>query len=319
MTPWVYVLAPVHNRRATTEKFIRCLLAQTYVNWHLLLIDDGSKDGTEAMARSLVRDTSLTVLRGNGNWWWAGSLHRGFKWLKWNARPNDIVLTMNDDTEFDPTFLANGLRALKPKSLMLAQLYNMNGEFVEAGVRWDWSTLLGEGVGDGSQVNCFATRGLFMRVGDFLELGGFHPVLLPHYLSDYEFSMRARRQGLAMMSSRNVFLRYDDSEHLTGIRSTEGHATLKSLRLNLSIRSTSNPIYWTSFVLLASPARYIPANVFRVWWRYLGPVRDDVREFFAPVQRALAPFKQFFGRVKRKVKREWAARGGQPAIKGHDD
>jgi len=79
MTPWVYVLAPVHNRRATTEKFIRCLLAQTHVNWHLVLIDDGSKDGTEAMARALVRDTSLTVLRGTGNWWWAGSLQQGYR------------------------------------------------------------------------------------------------------------------------------------------------------------------------------------------------------------------------------------------------
>jgi GT2 family glycosyltransferase len=311
MTPRVYVLAPVHNRRATTEKFIRSLLAQTHVDWHLVLIDDGSKDGTEAMARALVPESSLTVLRGTGNWWWAGSLQQGYRWLKSNGRPQDIVLTMNDDTEFDPGFLASAVRALKPHSLLLARLHNMKGECVEVGVCWDWKALLARGVMEGSEVNCFATRGLFMRVGDFLDLGGFHPVLLPHYLSDYEFSLRAHRRGYSLITSRDVSLRYDDNEALTGIRSTQGHTTLKRLRLNLSIRSTANPVYWTSFVLLASPLRYMPANVLRVWYRYLEPVRSDIYAFFAPLRRALAPVRMFLGRVKRKVKREWSARSGQ--------
>jgi len=218
---------------------------------------------------------------------------------------------MNDDTEFDPGFLTSAVRALKPHSLLLAQLYNMKDEFVEVGVRWDWKALLAHGVTEGTEVNCFATRGLFMRVRDFLDLGGFHPVLLPHYLSDYELSLRAHRRGYSLITSRDVYLRYDDNEALTGIRSTEGHSTLKSLRLNLSIRSTANPIYWTSFVLLASPLRYMPANVFRVWYRYLEPVRSDMNAFLAPVRRALAPVKVFFGRVKRKVKRELSARGGE--------
>ena len=311
MTPWIYVLAPVHNRCATTEKFVRCLLAQTYANWHLVLVDDGSKDGTEAMARSLVPKGSLTVLKGKGNWWWAGSLQQGYRWLKRNARPQDFVLTMNDDTEFGPEFLGRAVKAIKPGAVMLAQLYNMKDEFVELGVRWDWSQLLAYSVTAGNDFNCFATRGLFLRVRDFVDLGGFHPVVLPHYLSDYELTVRAHRRGYRLMTSPEFRLRYDDSEALTGIRSTAGHSTLRSLRLNLSIRSTANPIYWTSFVFLASPKRYLAANIYRVWWRYLGPVRADVWNFFEPVRRFIAPIKFFYSRVKGKIKREWAARVGQ--------
>ncbi|HUK05974.1 MAG TPA: glycosyltransferase, partial [Burkholderiales bacterium] len=48
----LYVLAPVHNRRALTERFIGCLKAQTDRDYRLVLIDDGSTDGTAQMARA---------------------------------------------------------------------------------------------------------------------------------------------------------------------------------------------------------------------------------------------------------------------------
>ena len=310
--PKIHVLAPVHNRRAVTEKFIRNLLAQSFFNWHLLLIDDGSTDGTADMARALVPDASLTVLRGAGKWWWAGSLHQGYLWLKRHKiDPRDLVLTMNDDTEFDPDFLSNAVKALRPRSLMLAQCYNINGTLDEVGVQWNWRTLLSSGVVDPALVNCFATRGLFLHAGDFVELGGFYPRLLPHYLSDYEFTMRAHRKGFALMSAPDVCLRFDDSPALTGIRSTMGLSIFQGLRRNLSIRSTANPVYWTSFVILGSPLRYLPVNIFRVWWRFFGPVKDEISRFFAPVKLAFAPVRRFLGRVKKKIKREWTAWRGQ--------
>ena len=83
--PPILIILPVHNRRATTALFIRCLRAQTYTNWHLLLIDDGPTDGTADMVRSEI--SKLTVLCGIGSWWWAGALHQGYRWL--GARPGD--------------------------------------------------------------------------------------------------------------------------------------------------------------------------------------------------------------------------------------
>ena len=70
--PELYILLPVHNRRETTRRFLECLRAQTFQDYHLLLIDDGSTDGTAEMAREFI--STLTVLGGSGDWWWAGSL-----------------------------------------------------------------------------------------------------------------------------------------------------------------------------------------------------------------------------------------------------
>lgn len=46
------------------------------------------------------------------------------------------------------------------------------------------------------EINCLSTRGLFLRVKDFKKIGGFYPKLLPHYLSDYEFTIRAYKKSL---------------------------------------------------------------------------------------------------------------------------
>ena len=85
MKPYIYILLPVHNRRELTRDFIDCLKAQTYQNFHLVLIDDGSTDGTDQMVRERIEN--LTVIRGNGDWWWAGSLQQGFNYLKKKAVP----------------------------------------------------------------------------------------------------------------------------------------------------------------------------------------------------------------------------------------
>jgi len=104
MTPTIYILLPVHNRRAITEKFIDCLVAQSYSNYHLILIDDGSTDDTGGMVRAKI--TNLTILKGKGDWWWAGSLQQGMNWLKQNGvEDRDVVVFMNDDVIFERDFL----------------------------------------------------------------------------------------------------------------------------------------------------------------------------------------------------------------------
>jgi GT2 family glycosyltransferase len=298
----IHIFLPVHNRRAVTQRFLECLRRQTYSAWHLVLIDDGSTDGTGEMARALVPD--LTLLRGAGDWWWAGSLQQGYQWVQRACLPaDDLVLMINDDTDIPPDFLANAVAAMRPASLLLARAHTSDGKFCEAGVFWNWKDFRCTGVAAHEEINCFSTRGLFLYVGDLLKIGGFYPRILPHYLSDYEFTIRAHRKGYALISDPSVSLRF--FEALTGIRSTEGLSIWHTLRTNLSIKSSSNPFHWTSFVLLASPRRYLLTNVGRVWWAYLDPVH---KVLLAPVRRRLWSARAFLGRVKRKLKREWLGR-----------
>ena len=264
MNETIYILLPVHNRRKVTRRFIGCLKEQTYRNYHLVLIDDGSTDGTAEMVREQIR--SLTVVRGIGDWWWGGALHEGYKWLcSRNPSPADIVLIINDDNEFEPDFLEKAASVLagRPRTFLMSRCYSrQTGQLLDAGIHVDWKRFTFEQASADKPVNCLATRGLFFRVEDFSEVGGFRPWLLPHYLSDYEFTIRAGRKGMALVTDPSVTLRLDES--------TTGHSTagngpvLRGVKNIFSRRSTINPLTLSVFVAIACPWRWKLQSWFRI-------------------------------------------------------
>jgi GT2 family glycosyltransferase len=261
----IFVLLPVHNRKEITEKFIGCLKDQTYGNYHLILIDDGSTDGTEEMVRRQIE--ALTVIRGKGNWWWAGALEQGYRWLRSEpGDPNDAVLIINDDTQFDSHFLERGLKLLEahPRTLLLAQCYGQRSRTVlDKGVHADWRRLTFEPAERPEDLNCLSTRGLFLRAEDFLTVGSFYPRLLPHFISDYEFTIRASRKGFKLMTDPTLQLWVN--EETTWSRKFEREPFLPSLRRLFSKKSPSNPVVWTFFVALACPWKYKLLNWYRIW------------------------------------------------------
>jgi GT2 family glycosyltransferase len=264
----IYVLAPVHNRRALTERFVRCLTEQADQAFHLVLVDDGSTDGTADAVRSMI--PSATIIRGTGHWWWAGSLEQARTWLKRRpAAPGDLVLIANDDTTFGPEFLASAraVMAASPRTLLLAAPETVDSALpAGAGIRIDWAKLAFQPAQGPNDADCFPTRGLFLGLADFLDLGSFHTILLPHYLSDYEFTLRAARRGYRLTTDPSV--RLVKNELATGIRARDLTSVGAYLRSVLTIKATKNPVYWTMFVLLASPRRYLVGNLVRVWRRF---------------------------------------------------
>lgn len=253
-----YILLPVYNRRAVTERFIADLNQQTYENIHLILIDDGSEDGTAEMVQSQMVQSqiaNLTILRGVGNWWWAGSLQQGLNWLKQqNLLSDAVVLMINDDVRIAPSFVATGMRLLaeRPHSLLQAE----GNELLDRGVQADLEQLTFEPAPSPGQINCLTTRGLFLCWTDLKRIGDFHPRWLPHYLSDFEFTIRAHRRGLALCTHPDLSLQVDITT--TGLHELN-QVTPKSLwQRYFSRRSSSNKLDWTAFIFLACP-----------WWRWL--------------------------------------------------
>lgn len=261
----IYILLPVHNRCEITRRFVTCLRVQTYRNFHLVLIDDGSTDGTTEMVRESVE--SLTIIRGSGKWWWAGALHQGYQWLQHQeVSETDLVLMINDDTEFEPDFLQNAVSLLSGRQRAMLQAWcycREDGGLIDPGVHVDWRKLSFEKAQSPREINCLSTNGLFVSVGDFLATGGFRPRLLPHYASDYEFTIRAHRHGMQLITDRSCHLRLDQST--TGYHQLLAEPLLASVVRLFSMKSTRNPIMWTIFLTLSCPFRYLFFNLLRIW------------------------------------------------------
>jgi len=278
MTPGIYILVPVHNRKELTRVFVECLQLQTYTDFQLLLIDDGSSDGTAEMVRQYI--PNVVVLRGSGNWWWAGSLQQGINWLKSRKLPDDaLVLMINDDVQFSSDYLRNAVRVMSEKrnTLVLSRFIEPgNPEIVETGIHADFRRFSFDITKDQGQINCLSTHGLFMHWADIVKTGDFYPRLLPHYSSDWEYTIRAHRKGLKCETSGELLIvpNYETS----GTRVIGNLGFFAFLKKYFDRKTLDNPMHWSAFMLLASDLRWLPLNLTRVWVR---AVKIIYRAFWA--------------------------------------
>ncbi|HUW95324.1 MAG TPA: glycosyltransferase [Anaerolineae bacterium] len=285
--PKLYIILPVHNRIDVTAKFVQCLLEQTYQNYHLILVDDGSTDGTGDFVAGLV--SQLTVLRGDGNLWWAGSLTKAFEYLSQNQpEDDDVVLIMNDDTTFDANYLEAvvGDTDLGPGALVVSPGLLVSGQdsaaqqpIREWGFAIDWPSLGTRLVREGEEVDAATTRGLYMPYSTYRSLGPLHPRLLPHYLSDLEYTIRAKRRGLELIPSKSSELVVDRST--TGSHRDEATSLGEFLYNHLVSKKTAyNTLYWGNFVLLAAPWRYKFRALVKVYVRFLGKLARFIKRAY---------------------------------------
>ncbi len=258
----IYVITAVHNRKKITETFVHLLINQTYKDIVLILVDDGSTDGTAEAVLKLMPNT--VILQGDGNLWWGGALHKAYQWICKNGNQNEYVMFANDDTFFEENYIEMAISKLKEeKNCLLTGLgiSKQSNKVVDGAVVFDYKTtaILRRGIGIG---NCASTRSLFFRVKDYLKIGGFHPVLLPHYGSDYEWTLRAsRKYGYKILCDENVI--YYVNEETTGDNS---YNNLNRKKL-FSKRAISNPLYKFSLIFLATPIKYLPIALWNQMFR----------------------------------------------------
>lgn len=262
----LYIILPAHNRKNVTARFIDCLAAQTFDDYRLVLVDDGSTDGTAEMVLSKI--PGAAVARGDGNLWWGGSLQKGYEWLAASGvTDDDLVMLVNDDTEFAPDFLRTAVsyfRNVRGGVMVQAVCYSrQTGRLLDSGTIVDWRNYTFRNARPGEEINCLSTRGLFFRYRDFKKVGGFYPRLLPHYASDYEFTIRAHNMGVKLLTVPEIRLTVD--EETKGYTQFGDEPALKFLGRFFSKRSVLNPFYRTAFIMMSCPLRYQPRNLFKIW------------------------------------------------------
>ncbi|HWY34492.1 MAG TPA: glycosyltransferase, partial [Nitrosopumilaceae archaeon] len=60
--PLVTVVIPTYNRIEFVQQAIASVIAQTYIHWELIIVDDGSDDGTAGAINSM-NDSHIKVLQ----------------------------------------------------------------------------------------------------------------------------------------------------------------------------------------------------------------------------------------------------------------
>ncbi|MCD8013370.1 MAG: glycosyltransferase [Lachnospiraceae bacterium] len=251
----IYVITAVHNRIETTRIFINKLNQQTInESIMLVLVDDGCTDGTVEMAQKQF--SNIHIIAGDGNLWWAGAMDVALRWVNSVCKKDDMVLISNDDVDFDENYIERGISKLikEPRNTLVSGIgVSINThQYKTTPIFWDLKKGRGYPVGPNEYSNCVATRSLFFYAEAIRNIGYFHPKILPHYQSDYEWTIRAVKRGYTIKCYDDLTYSFDEK--------TCGYGNFRKLtyRQVFSKKSSCNPFYRFTFYVLVTPLHVLP-------------------------------------------------------------
>lgn len=214
----IFVLIPVFNRLAHTTRVIECLRKQTLASdLKIIVIDDGSRDGT---AQFLSQQSDVETITGTGDWWWGGSIEQALSKVVPECNDDDYIVFLNNDTWFANGYIETLVRVSRQfNGAAVGSVIHEEGHIpplVSIGARininrmavWDiyselseYERLAPKKIYD---VDALSGRGTLYPAFHFKRFGTMRPLLLPHYMADYEVAMRFKRNGIRLVVSTNA-------------------------------------------------------------------------------------------------------------------
>lgn len=111
-TKGISIVVPLYNERENIRPLIASLLAVTHslgVEWEIILVDDGSNDGSAKELAELASDKAgITVVELRRNTGQTAALMAGF-----DLAHHDVVVTLDGDLQNDPSDIPNLLAELE--------------------------------------------------------------------------------------------------------------------------------------------------------------------------------------------------------------
>lgn len=207
----MYIIIPVHNRKDFTRNCLISLQNQTYKHFTVIVVNDGSTDGTTEMLAEEFPE--LKVLEGDGNLWWTRSVNLGIEYaLKEGA---DYVMTLNDDTLHAPDFVEKTKfwSDKYPEAVIGGIEYDEQADKVVYGGEWlnEFTSASRNIIDDLAEkdrkgikaVTHLPGRGLLIPKKVVETIGVFDSERFPHYYADYDYTYSAYKAGFT------VYCNYD--------------------------------------------------------------------------------------------------------------
>lgn len=178
--PLVSVVIPCYNQAVYLTDAVNSILGQTYSNWEIIIVNDGSPDDTESLALAFVdRDHRIRyVNKKNGGL--SSARNEGIRQAK-----GEFILPLDADDSIEPVYIEEAMHVFQSNpSVKLvycyANLFGTESGFWECARYTGYSNLL-----LGNAIFCSA----MFRKKDWALIGGYDEHMLNGH-EDWEFFIR---------------------------------------------------------------------------------------------------------------------------------
>lgn len=220
----VELVIPVHNRRETTLQCLRSLRRVDAENLrvHVIIVDDGSTDGTSAAIKKDFPEVQL--VKGDGTLHYAAGTNRGI--VAALANNPDFIVTMNDDAVFHEQFLQRLVKTAEthPRSIVSALLLLWNEPHRVFQIGFKWKTLKGgwQQSEDSTafdfprtpfEVEGMAGNCVLFPVEAIRECGLMDEKKFPHGWGDIQYAIRMKKMGWKLLVEPKSYVWCEPNTH----------------------------------------------------------------------------------------------------------
>jgi glycosyltransferase involved in cell wall biosynthesis len=278
LTPRVSVLIPVYNGMAFLAEAIQSVQHQTFQNFEIILVDDGSSDGSYALAQKIAAtDPRINVIRQkNGGTQSARNTALGHSSGEW-------IALLDQDDVWLPRKLERqlGLLTETPRpNLLFTNYFNWDGTN-DLCLRYTKHRQFPEG-----NVSADLTRSCLFGASSVMiprllaeAVGGFDPAF--HFCGDWDMWLRLAEKGICARGVWEPQMRYrlwagNESKKILAITAETLGVVEKALTRPQTARrsrlyqrslqiSRSNLELARARHLLDETPDAVPATIFRAW------------------------------------------------------
>ena len=214
MTPEVSVIIPTYNRRAMVREAVASVLAQREANFELIVVDDGSTDGTSEMLAD-IDDVTVERIEHRGP---AAARNRGVELAR-----APLIAFLDSDDLWAPDKLHRQLAFMREHPdcaiSQTAEIWFRDGRRVNPGLRH--LKRAGDIFLDSLQTCLISPSAVIMKTALFRALGGFDEDLAA--AEDYDLWLRILvDQEVGLLDEALVTRRAGHADQLSSVDSRAG-------------------------------------------------------------------------------------------------
>ena len=260
----IYIVTPIFNRKKFTKKYLEALSIQTVRNFKIIIVDDGSTDGTSQMIEKDFPE--IILLKEDGDLWWAEATNVGVHYAM--EQGATYVMTLNDDTIPEPDYIEKMIdwSTKNPNALFGAFAIDAeSNKAIYGGEILNWKTGKFENLLDNipkskqnglHKVNTFPGRGLLIPVDTFNKIGLYDSKNFPQTIADLDFTARADSAGY------EIFCNYDAKikiypEESGGVKLRKDKSLKNYYQHLFGMRGAGNLKWFTIFAFKNAPKKYL--------------------------------------------------------------